>query len=122
MLFLGSEMSDRMFAQTCPNCGGICPQQAEAWQILQIQFFKHKYVLYGRAGPPKKQPADCSDRGRYPDGIRSARHQHPLAYRCTIRHTRCTFELTVFPKESKIKSRRLFGPEQKGPHPRCHVF
>ena len=31
-------MSDRMFAQTCPNCGGICPQQAEACKYCKFSF------------------------------------------------------------------------------------
>ena len=31
-------MSDRMFAQTCPNCGGICPQQAEICKYCKCSF------------------------------------------------------------------------------------
>jgi hypothetical protein len=31
-------MSDRMFAQTCPNCGGICPQQAETCKYCKFSF------------------------------------------------------------------------------------
>lgn len=31
-------MSDRMFAQTCPNCGGICPQQAESCKYCKFSF------------------------------------------------------------------------------------
>jgi hypothetical protein len=69
-----------MFAQTCLSCGGICPTGRDL-QILQIQSFKLEYVLSGRVSPPKKQSADCSDRGRYPDGIRDARHQRRPAYR-----------------------------------------
>ncbi len=33
-----SRMSDRMFAQTCPNCGGICPQQAEICKYCKYSF------------------------------------------------------------------------------------
>jgi hypothetical protein len=33
-----STMSDRMFAQTCPNCGGICPQQAETCKYCKFSF------------------------------------------------------------------------------------
>src|ERR1700719_2463794 len=32
------KMSDRMFAQTCPNCGGICPQQAETCKYCKFSF------------------------------------------------------------------------------------
>lgn len=31
-------MSDRMFAQTYPNCGGICPQQAETCKYCKLRF------------------------------------------------------------------------------------
>jgi translation initiation factor 2 gamma subunit (eIF-2gamma) len=31
-------MSDRMFAQTCPNCGGICPQEAETCKYCKFSF------------------------------------------------------------------------------------
>ena len=27
-----------MFAQTCPNCGGICPQQAESCKYCKYSF------------------------------------------------------------------------------------
>jgi hypothetical protein len=27
-----------MFAQTCPNCGGICPQQAETCKYCKFSF------------------------------------------------------------------------------------
>jgi len=27
-----------MFAQTCPNCGGICPQQAETCKYCKYSF------------------------------------------------------------------------------------
>ena len=27
-----------MFAQTCPNCGGICPQQAEICKYCKFNF------------------------------------------------------------------------------------
>jgi len=32
------KMSDRVFAQTCPNCGGICPQQAETCKYCKFSF------------------------------------------------------------------------------------
>ena len=31
-------MSDRMFAETCPNCGGICPRQAETCKYCKWSF------------------------------------------------------------------------------------
>ena len=31
-------MSDRMFARTCPNCGGICPQQADTCKYCKFSF------------------------------------------------------------------------------------
>jgi hypothetical protein len=52
------------------------PTTGRDLQILQIQFFKHNYVLSERAGPPKKRFADCCGRTRYPNGNHIARHQH----------------------------------------------
>ena len=31
-------MSDRMFAQSCPNCGGICPLQAQTCKYCKFNF------------------------------------------------------------------------------------
>jgi hypothetical protein len=31
-------MSDRVFAETCPNCGGICPQQAGTCKYCKFSF------------------------------------------------------------------------------------
>jgi hypothetical protein len=36
-------MSDRMFAQTCPNCGGICPQRAETCKYCKYRFSGTSY-------------------------------------------------------------------------------
>jgi len=33
-----STMSDRMFAQSCPNCGGICPLQAQTCEYCKFRF------------------------------------------------------------------------------------
>lgn len=105
------KMSDRMFAQTCPNCGGICPQQAETCKYCKFSFSSTN-VLSERAGSPKEWSADCRGRSRYPHGSRLAGDQHLalLAYCLTIRHPRSAFKLTVFPSVSKMKFRRWCGP------------
>jgi len=48
-------MSDRMFAQTCPNCGGICPQQAETCKYCNCRFsspnaFSLNGLVLGKSG------------------------------------------------------------------------
>jgi hypothetical protein len=71
-----STMSDRMFAQTCPNCGGICPQQAESCKYCKIQFCKCQFVFFEQAGPAKRRSAYCCDHTRYRNGSRTDRDQY----------------------------------------------
>ena len=107
MLFLANVGQD--VRTNLPKLWRHLPPTSGDLQILQIQFFKHEYFLPEPVGAPKKRPADCCDRTGYPGGSPVARHPL-LAYRCTIRHTRSAFKLTVSAKPSKMKFRRLFGP------------
>jgi hypothetical protein len=110
MLFL--ENVGQNVRANLPKLWRHLPTTGQDLQILQIQFFKHKFVLSERVGPPKKRSADCCDRARDPNDSLIARHQHLalLAYRCTIRHTRSAIKLTDFLGASKMRFRRLFGP------------
>jgi uncharacterized membrane protein YvbJ len=46
-------MSDRIFAQTCPNCGGICPQQAETCKYCEFSFAGANSFSLNRLVPRK---------------------------------------------------------------------
>jgi len=52
------------------------PTTGRDLQILQVQFFRHKYVLSEQASPPEKRSAHCRDRSRDPNGSRVTRDQH----------------------------------------------
>jgi hypothetical protein len=47
------KMSDRVFAQTCPNCGGICPQQAETCKYCKFSFSSTNTFSLNRLVPRK---------------------------------------------------------------------
>jgi hypothetical protein len=42
-----------MFAQTCPNCGGICPQQAETCKYCKFSFSNANTFSLNRLVPRK---------------------------------------------------------------------
>ena len=44
-------MSDRMFTQSCPNCGGICPLQAETCKYCKFSFSGDKTFSLGKLLP-----------------------------------------------------------------------
>src|ERR1700675_2316617 len=101
MLFLNN-VGQNVLANL-PKLWRHLPPTSRDLQILQIQFFKHKYVLSKRAGPTKKRSAHCCDRSHHPIGSRVTRNQHLAFLTCSS-----FFFLSASSCQSLVRRGRLY--------------